>query len=166
VSQAAAITTRTGRRRKLTPELIAKVRDLVPSGAPDKTIAAACGITHQAWCLWLKRARDGVGDELERELFEAVQQGRAQGELTHIQKIFAGDSKDSQWLLTHSPHWRHNWSDNAAAQRAVQRQMDGVVAAIESTQSLSTEQKHDLVLQLQARGLGGVLPQVEADAGT
>lgn len=153
-----ATVARPGRNRKLTPELIEKVRGLVPSGAPDKTIAAACGIDDTTWRKWVKRARDGVGDELEIAFFAAIQEGRAEGELTHLKKIHGGDSKDSQWLLTHSPHWRNNWSDNAAAQRACNRQLDTVVAAIEATQSLSTEQKHDLLLQLQARGLGAALP--------
>lgn len=159
-----ATTSEAGRKRKLTPELIEKVRKLVPSGAPNKTIAAACGISEQAWRLWVSRAKAGTGDELEMAFLAAVQEGRAEGELTHLQKIHGGDSKDSQWLLTHSVHWRHNWSDNAAAKRAVQRQMDGVVSAIEATQSLTVEQKHEVLLQLQARGLGDVLPQQETDA--
>ena len=159
-----ATTSETGRKRKLTPELIEKVRKLVPSGAPDKTIAAACGVSEQAWRLWLRRARTGTGDELEVAFLAAVQEGRAEGELTHLQKIHGGDSKDSQWLLTHSVHWRHNWSDNAAAQRAVQRQMDGVAAAIEAMPFLAPEQKHDALLFLHARGLGVMLPQQETNA--
>ncbi len=42
--------------------------------------------------------------------------------------------------------------------------MEGVVAVIEATQSLTAEQKHDLLLQLQARGLGGMMPQQETNA--
>lgn len=154
-----------GRKRKLTPELIEKVRRLIPYGAPESTIAAACGVSIDAWCLWKRRAREGVGDELEIQFFRAIQEGLAEGELTHLNKILNGDSKDAQWLLTHSPHWRRNWSDNAAAQRAVQRQMDGVVAAIEAAQSLTTEQKHDLLLHMQARGLGSNLVPADGDGG-
>jgi hypothetical protein len=42
--------------------------------------------------------------------------------------------------------------------------METVVSAIEASQSMTTEQKHDLLLQLQARGLGGVPQQQETDA--
>lgn len=119
-----------------------------------------------AWCRWVQNAKSGSGDALEVEFWKAIQEGRAEGELTHLEKIHGGDSKDSQWLLTHSVHWRHNWSDNAAAQRAVQRQMEGVAAGIEAMPFLSHDQKHDALLFLHARGLGVMLPQQESDAGS
>jgi len=42
--------------------------------------------------------------------------------------------------------------------------MESVVSAIEASQSLTAEQKHEVLLQLQARGLGDMLPQQETDA--
>ncbi len=98
------------------------------------------------------------------QFLQAIREGRAEGELIHVQKLHKGDSKDSQWLLTHSPYWRDTWSDASAIRRANQRLMEGVVAVIEATQSLTAEQKHDLLLQLQARGLGGMMPQQETNA--
>jgi hypothetical protein len=164
VAASVAIQRLGGRQSKLTEELIAKARDLAASGAPDKTLAAACGVSIRAWQLWLSNARSGQGSPLEMQFLQAIREGRAEGELIHVQKLHKGDSKDSQWLLTHSPYWRDTWSDASAIRRANQRLMEGVVAVIEATQSLTAEQKHDLLLQLQARGLGGMMPQQETNA--
>jgi hypothetical protein len=164
VAESVAIQKLGGRQSKLTEELIAKARDLAASGAPDKTLAAACGVSIRAWQLWLSNARSGQGSSLEMQFLQAIREGRAEGELIHVQRLHKGDSKDSQWLLTHSPYWRDTWSDASAIRRANQRQMESVVSAIEASQSLTTEQKHEVLLQLQARGLGDVLPQQETDA--
>jgi hypothetical protein len=164
VGESVAIQRLGGRQSKLTEELIAKARDLAASGAPDKTLAAACGVSISAWESWLRNARSGKGSDLEIRFLGAIREGRAEGELIHVQRLHKGDSKDSQWLLTHSPYWRDTWSDASAIRRANQRQMEIVVSAIEASQSLTAEQKQEVLLQLQARGLGGVLPQQETNA--
>lgn len=156
MAKAGATKPRSGTHRKLTPELIEKVRLYAPTGAPDKTIAAACGVSEPAWYLWLKNARSGNGTQLEVALLEALHKGRSKGELDLVDKLIEGDSKDSQWLLTHSPHWRENWSDSAATRRELNKAMAQVADVIESATFLTAEQQTRLLLALQSRGLAHV----------
>lgn len=93
------------------------------------------------------------------QFLQALTEGRAEGELKHLLKIHNGDSKDSQWMLTHSRCWSKAWSEDARMQREMQRLLSTVVDAIEATPSLSIEQRQDLLLQLQARGLGRMLAE-------
>lgn len=72
-----------------------------------------------------------------------------EGEAAMVSKIAQGDTRDAQWLLTHSPRWRNTWSDGAAVRRALAAAADVVLGS-----DLTPEQKDHLFTRMQAAGLG------------
>lgn len=142
-------------RRKLTPELIPRARELAALGLPLVAIAEACGV-HRAT---IHRWRTEAGPEgLERDLCNAIHEGHRQGEEALVQSLFAaadrGDTRAAQWLLTHARAWRNNWSDAAALRRELNALLKEVVEAIRACDALTPDQRHRLFLTMQARGIG------------
>lgn len=58
----------TGRKSKLTPELMAKIVELVKAGNYIEVACAACGVSDRSYYTWLANARDVItahGEDLE-----------------------------------------------------------------------------------------------------
>jgi hypothetical protein len=130
-------------------------------GGALETVATACKTPLSTVKLWMQRAREGKGSDLDNAFLTAIQEGRHKAEIRAIGIVTGSeDPRDAQWWLTHHPRTRDTWSDAAAERRAIQRTLTGVVAAIDAA-GLADEQRTRLLLTLQAQGLG-----VQADAGS
>lgn len=142
------------RHYKLNDELIEKVRVLSEYGGAIEHIAPAVGVTYQSLHAWFKNAKGPNPTELEIKLLEAFQEGRAVGAHKYIKIITdcaqEGDSKSAQWMLTHSPAYRKNYSDNAAVTRARAEGIDAAVSAIAEA-GLTAEQEKMILLRIQAK---------------
>ena len=140
--------------RKLNWELIKKIRILAEFGGPMEHIAPAVGVSYAIIKVWISNAKTGVGTELEVALLAAINEGRAKGgmRLTNIIAKAAdqGNTKDAQWMLTHSPAFRNHYSDNAAIVRARQEGIELAVQALTESQ-LPPEQERDLLLRIQSK---------------
>lgn len=144
--------------RRLTPEVVARARDLAGDGLPLASIAAGCGVGYSSLRWWLKRARDGEGSELELALLSAMQEGAADGERQLLARIRAGAAaewKAAAWLLSHSPRWRDSWSERAGVDAALSRQARQVLDALMAPDFLPPDQQRELLLRLKAAGLFG-----------
>jgi hypothetical protein len=128
------------RHYKLNDAVIKKVRFLCEYGAPLEHIAPAVGVSYPAIKIWLSNAKGENPTEQEVALLAAVNEGRAAGGLRLASKIAesadAGDTRDAQWLLTHSPAFS-----------------DGVQACVAAVQAagLTPEQERAVLLQISAR---------------
>lgn len=139
--------------RKLNAQLIAKAKRYAALGWSQKAISEACAVSEQQFSGWLSSARGESPTELEVELSEAIQEAALKGEENLVAKITDGDTRDAQWLLTHSARWRDRWSDAAAERRAVQQALGTVVQVIQAS-GLNPDQQDQLLLRMQAAGLG------------
>jgi hypothetical protein len=142
------------RHYKLNDAVIKKVRFLCEYGAPLEHIAPAVGVSYPAIKIWLSNAKGENPTEQEVALLAAVNEGRAAGGLRLASKIAesadAGDTRDAQWLLTHSPAFRRHYSDNAAVTRAFSDGVQACVAAVQAA-GLTPEQERAVLLQISAR---------------
>jgi hypothetical protein len=139
---------------KLNWELIKKVRILAEFGGPLEHIAAAVGVSYPAIRVWISNAKKGQGTELELALLSAIDLGRATGGM-RLANIIAkaadeGNTRDAQWMLTHSPAFRNHYSDNAAIVRARQEGIELAVQALTESE-LSPEQERNLLLRIQSK---------------
>jgi hypothetical protein len=138
---------------KLNAALIEKAGRLAALGWPYKDIAEACGVSYEALYLWLANAKGEHPTELELQLLQVMQEALWSGAEQQVAKIAAGDTKDAQWLLTHSPRWRETWSDAAHVRREVNNVL-ATVAQVVQQSDLTPEQQDHLLLRMQAAGLG------------
>lgn len=138
---------------KLTPELIERVRKLRRIGFSQKDCAAACGIDVDTLGKWIAKGKTTDGTDLECRLYRAIHGASMEGAEQLVQRIFDGDSRDAQWLLTHSPEWRDSWSDAAHVRREVSKVLTSVVQVIQSS-DLTPEQQEALLLRMSAAGIG------------
>lgn len=142
------------RHYKLNAEVIEKVRCLAEYGAALEHIAPAVGVSYDALCMWVRNAKGNDPTEEEIQLLQALNEGRAKGAHRFINLITQsaenGDPKSAQWMLTHSPAYRRQYSDNAAVTRA---RCEGVEAAVNaiSEANLTPEQERDILLRIQAK---------------
>lgn len=142
------------RHYKLNAEVIEKVRVLAEYGAALEHIAPAVGVSYDALCMWVRNAKGNDPTEEEIHLLQALNEGRAKGAHRFINLITQsaenGDAKSAQWMLTHSPAYRRQYSDNAAVTRA---RCEGVEAAVNaiSEANLTPEQERDILLRIQAK---------------
>jgi len=139
---------------KLNYELIEKVRILSEFGGPLEHIAAAVGVSYRAINEWIANAKTDKGTQLEILLLQAIDEGRAKGGM-RLANIIAkaadeGNTRDAQWMLTHSPAFRNHYSDNAAIVRARQEGIELAVQALAESE-LSPEQERDLLLRIQSK---------------
>jgi transposase-like protein len=150
----------TGRPTALTPEHVETARRICMAGGAMSTVANALGVNLSTVKLWMQRAREGRGSELDNAFLAAIQDARYKAEIRALQIVTGSeDPRDAQWWLTHNPSTRETWSDAAAERRAVQRTLTGVVAAIDAA-GLTDDQRTRLLLTMQAQGVG---VQVEAE---
>lgn len=140
---------------KLNQDLIKKAGRLAALGWSQKAIAEACGVTDEIFRIWLNNAQGDSPTQLELGLFGAIQEALTAGEESLVAKIRDGDTRDAQWLLTHSARWRDRWSDAAATRREVNNVLTSVVQIIQQSE-LTQEQRDHLLLQMHAAGLGAV----------
>ena len=143
-----------GRPSTLTAEHVEIAYRVSEQGGALATVARACRTPLSTVKLWMQRARQGTGSELDDAFLAAIEDGRHKAEIRAI-KIITGseDPRDAQWWLTHNPTTRETWSDAAAERRAVQQTLSTVVAGIDAA-GLTDEQRTRLLLTLQAQGLG------------
>jgi len=141
---------------KLNPNLIEKAARLAALGWSQRNIAEACGVSDEIFRLWLSNAQGDTPTELELCLFGAIQEAAAAGEEALAAKIANGDTRDAQWLLTPSARWRDRWSDAAATRREVLNTLSTVVQIIQQS-DLTPEQQEQILLRMQAAGLGAAL---------
>jgi hypothetical protein len=144
---------------EITPDHIARAEELAAEGLPMTSIAAGLGVSYHTFLKWVNLGRSGTGDDSHSAIFSAIQRGSFKGEqqlLSFIRaKAAEGESRDAQWLLTHSPRWREGWSDAAATRREVDRTVADVVAAIEAA-SIAPQDRRTVLLSLAARGIGDI----------
>lgn len=142
------------RHYKLNDELIEKVRVLSEYGGAIEHIAPAVGVSYASLKAWLSNAKGNAPTEKELALLAAFQEGRAVGAHKYIKIITdcaqEGDSKSAQWMLTHSPAYRKNYSDNAAVTRARAEGIEAAVTAIAEA-NLTPEQERTILLRIQAK---------------
>ena len=138
---------------KLNQDLIKKAGRLAALGWSQKAMAEACGVSEYSFCEWLNNARGDSPTKLEAQLSQAIQDAATAGEESLAAKIRDGDTRDAQWLLTHSARWRDRWSDAAATRREVNNVLTSVVQIIQQSE-LTQEQREHLLLQMHAAGLG------------
>ena len=142
------------RHYKLNAEVIEKVRCLAEYGAALEHIAPAVGVSYDALRMWVRNAKGDDPTEEEILLLTALNEGRAKGAHKFINIITNcaqdGDSKSAQWMLTHSPAYRRQYSDNAAATRARIEGIEAAVSAIAEA-GLNPEQERTILLRIQAK---------------
>jgi transcriptional regulator with XRE-family HTH domain len=138
---------------KLNQDLIQKAARLAALGWTQKAIAEACNVSEQIFTEWMRNARGPEPTDLELELSAAIHEAATSGEEALAAKIAAGDTRDAQWLLTHSARWRDRWSDAAATRREVNAVLASVVQIIQQA-DLTAEQQEKILLLMQAAGLG------------
>jgi transcriptional regulator with XRE-family HTH domain len=138
---------------KLNDQLIEKAARLAALGWSQRAMAEACGVTEEIFCKWLANGRGNAPTQLELQLLQAIQDALTTGEEALAAKIANGDTRDAQWLLTHSARWRDRWSDAAATRREVMNTLNTVVQVIQQS-DLSPEQQDHILLRMQAAGLG------------
>lgn len=153
---------RRGRPTALTPEAIDIAADVASRCPSYVAIARAIGVGPTTIRDWLRRGRSKDHPEIYQRFYAVIQDALAKAEIRLAEKISTGEPRDAAWMLTHSPFFREEWSDAAAERRAVQKALQHVVTAIEST-GLSQEQKTHLFLAMQAQGLGAMGPAATAD---
>lgn len=122
-------------------------------GGALETVATACKTPLSTVKLWMQRAREGTGSDLDNAFLAAIQEGRHKAEIRAIGIITGSeDPRDAQWWLTHNPTTRETWSDAAAERRAVQRSQDRTIAVLEAAPELTSEQRRILFARLAAAG--------------
>jgi hypothetical protein len=140
---------------KLNANLIEKAARLAALGWSQRNIAEACGVDDSTFRMWISNADTAEATKLESALLAAIQEAAAAGEEALVAKIANGDTRDAQWLLTHSARWRDRWSDAAATRREVLNTLTTVVQVIQQS-DLTPEQQDQLLLRMQAAGLGAL----------
>lgn len=138
---------------KLTPELIEKASRFASLGWTQKMIAEGCGVSEAQFSEWLNSGRKTGGTDRETELSKAIHEASTSAQARLVARISEGDTRDAQWLLTHSPRWRDMWSDAAATRREVNNTLATVVQVIQQC-DLTPEQQDQILLRMQAAGLG------------
>ena len=135
---------------KLNASLIERAGKLAALGWSQRAIAEACNVSEFQFSEWLNSSSP---TELESQLSQAIQDAATAGEEALVAKIAQGDTRDAQWLLTHSARWRDRWSDAAATRRELNNLLAAVVQVVQQSE-LTPEQQDHLLLRMQAAGLG------------
>lgn len=103
-----------GKPSKLTPEVHAKIVNVVASGCVMETAAAYAGVNTWTFREWLRNGRTGLKERKSNRytrLVEAIEQARAQTEITRVARIakagIDGDWKADAWWLEHAMQERY-----------------------------------------------------------
>lgn len=95
---------KSGRPPKLTPELIAKVADVVASGAPMDTAARYCGVDRVSFHYWLKLAhaqRQAKKRGRHLDFLNALEEAQARADTRDHAYITKASAKDWKAALNH-----------------------------------------------------------------
>ena len=154
-----------GRPSKLTPELVERTRELAQEGLPLDLIADSIGVHRMTCTRWLREAEEKGPDSLEHKFRLAISIADAEycKDLAGYVKKSAenGNAWSATWLLTHHPRLRDHFSD-AAAERKTERRTVATVLEAVTAAGLPADLERNLLLQMQARGLGA--PPVEGQS--
>lgn len=150
-----------GRPSTITSDHVEIARNVSSMGGALATVARACNTPLSTVKLWMQRARQGTGSALDNAFLAAIQEGQHQAEIRAL-GIITGSKEpgDAKWWLTHHPTTRDTWSD-AAAERRTERKTVATVLEAVAAAGLPADLERNLLLQMQARGLGAA--QQEAD---
>ena len=147
-----------GRPPSITPEHVEIAFNVSSKGGALATVARACNTPLSTVKLWMQRARQGTGSDLDNAFLAAIQKGQHQAEIKALAIITGSqEPRDAQWWLTHHPTTRDTWSD-AAAERRTERKTVGTVLEAVAAAGLPADLERNLLLQMQARGLGAPQP--------
>ncbi|MFZ9061103.1 MAG: hypothetical protein ACO218_07770 [Steroidobacteraceae bacterium] len=131
---------------------------MAAQGLPLDMIADAIGVHRKTCHRWVREAEEQDADELKvrfrAAVFEAYRNTAAEMLGCVTKSANDGNTWAATWMLTHHPALRDQFSDAAADRRVERRTMSAVVDAIAAA-GLPVEQERTVLLQLQARGLGG-----------
>lgn len=146
-----------GRPSTLTDEVLAKVRQMADLGLPHALMASRIGIPQTTWERWVKQGRTADPDTQQGKLWGIINNGASKLAESYLSSLHgqaeSGNVNAITWLLTHHPITRDQFSDAAAERRTERRTMAAVVDAITAA-GLPPESERNVLLQLQARGLG------------
>lgn len=154
-----------GRPSKLTPGLIAQAQEHAAEGLPVQLIADRLGVHRATANRWIQQADEKGEDSLEYRFRAAIFMADAE----HCTNLLGGLHKSAKdgnawsatWLLTHHPRLRDHFSD-AAAERKTERRTIATVLEAVAAAGLPADLERNLLLQMQARGLGAAQQEGEA----
>jgi C4-dicarboxylate-specific signal transduction histidine kinase len=110
----------------------------------------------------MKLARESDGSTQEARLLEVINRGASELTERYLNSLHgqadAGNVNAITWLLTHNPLTREHWSD-AAAERRTERKTVGTVLEAVAAAGLPADLERNLLLQMQARGLGAAVQE-------
>jgi len=154
----AALPVPAGRPSKLTPEVVAKARELAAAGFTLGKIALGLGVDESTVTYWMKQGREVPDDDLKAEFFRSIHEGWLVTGKDYLQNLKnhaanQGGTAAATWFLTHHPFFRDDFSD-AAADRRVERKTVATVMDALASAGLTPDDERRVLLQIQARGLG------------
>lgn len=141
-----------GRPSTLTAAMVAAAAAVARTAPTLRAIGTALGVRPGTVRDWIRKGESEDAPPLHAEFAAAIHGALAEAETALVLKIAAGEPRDAAWLLTHSPFFRDDWSDAAAARRAVAASQARTVAVIEAAPHLTPDQRYRLLLELAAAG--------------
>ncbi len=116
-----------GRPTKLTPELQAKILDLIRAGNYRKIASGACGVRDRTFCTWMrlgKNAKTGI----HRDFFLSVLRAEKDAETIMVAKLVAGADKDPKAALAYLERKFHKrWGKKDSAPKSEEEKMRALV---------------------------------------
>lgn len=153
-----------GRPSKLTPELVAQAREVAADGLPVELIAEQIGVHRTTCSRWIREADDKEDGSLHQQFRSAIFLADAEYCRTLMAGLKAsadnGNPWSATWLLTHHPRLRDHFSD-AAAERKTERRTVATMLEAMAAAGLPADLERNLLLQMQARGLGAAQQEGE-----
>jgi hypothetical protein len=141
-----------GRPSTLTAAMVAAAAEVARTAPTLRAIGTALGVRPGTVRDWIRKGESDGAPPLHAEFAAAIDGALAEAETALVLKIATGEPRDAAWLLTHSPFFRDDWSDAAAARRAVAASQARTVAVIQAAPHLTPDQRYRLLLELAAAG--------------
>lgn len=146
-----------GRPSIITQEHVDLAFEITSKGGSQHMVARACGVAPRTVENWIQDARKGKGSQLHMEFLRNINKGTLVAERHALAMIVESrEPRDHQWWLTHHPETRDTWSDVAMKQKIVENTMTSVLESITAA-GLPPDTERSILLQMQARGLGGAI---------
>jgi hypothetical protein len=112
--------------KRLTPKLLEEICTRLKAGAFDQVAVESLGLSFAVFQGWLEKGQRADGRPINRRLFEAVRQARAQAHFLAEMKMREEDTK--VWLL-HGPG-RERWGNRVGAAEAEAREQIWELCAV------------------------------------